>query len=76
MPDFTSADLKASRFTDVDLTDGRFRSLLLSGATFRAVYFPVAECLTVILSDEWEHRRYAERDLEVLTAGLVTEQTS
>jgi uncharacterized protein YjbI with pentapeptide repeats len=34
VPDFTSADLKASRFTDVDLTDGRFRSLLLSGATF------------------------------------------
>jgi DinB superfamily len=30
--------------------------------------FPVRECLTVVLSEEWEHRRYAERDLDVLTA--------
>ena len=28
--------------------------------------FPVAECLTVVLSEEWEHRRYAERDLDRL----------
>ena len=38
MPDFTSADLKGSRFTDVNLAEARFRSLLLNGATFRAVY--------------------------------------
>lgn len=30
--------------------------------------FPVAECLVVILSEEWEHRNYAERDLAVLAA--------
>jgi hypothetical protein len=30
--------------------------------------FPVRECLTVVLSEEWEHRQYAERDLDVLTA--------
>ena len=30
--------------------------------------FPVRECLTVVLSEEWEHRRYAERDLDALTA--------
>ena len=29
---------------------------------------PVRECLTVVLSEEWEHRRYTERDLDVLTA--------
>ena len=28
--------------------------------------FPVRECLLVVLSEEWEHRRYAERDLDVL----------
>jgi len=26
----------------------------------------VRECLLVVLSEEWEHRTYAERDLEVL----------
>lgn len=28
--------------------------------------FPVRECLLVVLSEEWEHRTYAERDLDVL----------
>lgn len=30
--------------------------------------FPVRECLHVILTEEWEHRLYAERDLAVLAA--------
>ena len=30
--------------------------------------FPVRECLLTVLNEEWEHRRYAERDLDVLTA--------
>jgi len=30
--------------------------------------FPVRECLLVVLNEEWEHRRYAERDLDVLQA--------
>jgi DinB superfamily/Pentapeptide repeats (8 copies) len=30
--------------------------------------FPVRQCLLVILSEEWEHRRFAERDLAVLEA--------
>jgi DinB superfamily/Pentapeptide repeats (8 copies) len=30
--------------------------------------FPVRECLLVILNEEWEHRLYAERDLDVLEA--------
>jgi hypothetical protein len=29
--------------------------------------FPVRECLLVILNEEWQHRLYAERDLDVLT---------
>jgi hypothetical protein len=30
--------------------------------------FPVRECLLIILSEEWEHRLYAERDLSDLSA--------
>jgi hypothetical protein len=30
--------------------------------------FPVRECLLCILNEEWEHRLYAERDLDVLEA--------
>lgn len=25
--------------------------------------FPVRECLSVVLNEEWQHRRFAERDL-------------
>jgi hypothetical protein len=28
--------------------------------------FPLAECLSIILNEEWEHRLYAERDLTAL----------
>jgi hypothetical protein len=30
--------------------------------------YPVRECLLVVLNEEWEHRLYAERDLEALEA--------
>ena len=30
--------------------------------------YPVRECLSIILNEEWEHRLYAERDLAVLEA--------
>jgi hypothetical protein len=30
--------------------------------------FPVRECLLVVLNEEWEHRLYAERDLDALAA--------
>jgi hypothetical protein len=29
----------------------------------------VRDCLLVILNEEWEHRRYAERDLNALLAA-------
>ncbi len=32
--------------------------------------FPVRECLLVILNEEWEHRLYAERDMDALNARL------
>jgi hypothetical protein len=28
--------------------------------------YPIRECLSIVLNEEWEHRRYAERDLSVL----------
>lgn len=31
--------------------------------------FPVRRCLQAILSEEWEHRLYAERDFDALQAG-------
>jgi hypothetical protein len=31
--------------------------------------FPVRECLSVILNEEWEHRLYAERDLDALESS-------
>jgi hypothetical protein len=30
--------------------------------------YPVRECLSIVLNEEWEHRLYAERDLDVLAA--------
>jgi hypothetical protein len=30
--------------------------------------YPVRECLLVTLNEEWEHRLYAERDLDALQA--------
>jgi hypothetical protein len=34
--------------------------------------FPVRQCLLIVLNEEWEHRRYAERDLAVLEGGQDT----
>jgi uncharacterized protein YjbI with pentapeptide repeats len=31
--------------------------------------FPLADCLRIVLVEEWEHRNYAERDLDRLTAS-------
>jgi hypothetical protein len=31
--------------------------------------FPVRECLLIVLNEEWEHRLYAERDLDILEAS-------
>jgi hypothetical protein len=30
--------------------------------------YPVRECLLIVLNEEWEHRLYAERDLDILQA--------
>jgi DinB superfamily/Pentapeptide repeats (8 copies) len=33
--------------------------------------YPFAECLLCILNEEWEHRLYAERDLDALESGAT-----
>jgi hypothetical protein len=50
--------------TDASL-DGRTEPVQAPGWPESRSY-PVRECLLIILSEEWEHRRYAERDLEAL----------
>ena len=30
--------------------------------------FPLAQCLLIVVNEEWHHRVYAERDLDALTA--------
>jgi uncharacterized protein YjbI with pentapeptide repeats len=52
-----------------DLTDERLdeRTRPVEGPGWPpADSYPVRECLLVVLDEEWEHRRYAERDLAVL----------
>ncbi|TWP35261.1 DinB family protein [Leekyejoonella antrihumi] len=34
--------------------------------------FPVAQCLSIVVNEEWHHRLYAERDLDALTASTKT----
>jgi hypothetical protein len=34
--------------------------------------FPVRECLLIVLNEEWEHRLYAERDLDALERGAAS----
>lgn len=37
----------------------------------RVEAFPFKECLLIVLSEEWEHRRYAERDLTAVEASIA-----
>jgi hypothetical protein len=36
--------------------------------------FPVRECLLVVINEEWEHRLYAERDIDALEAALTARE--
>jgi len=55
MADFTHENLSGARFEDVYLTGADFHGVDLTG---------------VILNGEWQHRRYAERDLDALERRL------
>ncbi|WP_299922445.1 DinB family protein [uncultured Nocardioides sp.] len=53
-----------------NLTDDGLRRPVTSATAFLrdAESLTVADCLRVVLNEEWEHRLYAERDLAVLAA--------
>lgn len=57
-----------------DLTDEGLRHEVASATPFLAdaEHLDVARCLTVVLTEEWEHRLYAERDLAALEAAGPT----
>ena len=56
------------------LTDERLASLVscTEPGWPQIADFPLRECLSIILNEEWEHRRYASRDLAELGATSTT----
>lgn len=69
-------ELRAQRRATVaavldDLTDAGLSRPVTSATAFMADAedLDVAQCLKVVLNEEWEHRLYAERDLATLAAG-------
>lgn len=55
------------------LTDGRLEETVrVRGPGYpRAGVFPVRRCVQVLVSEEWAHRDYAERDLMVLAPDVM-----
>lgn len=54
-----------------DLTEEKLNSHtepVLEPGWPRSVSYPVRQCLLIILNEEWQHRLYAERDLDALAA--------
>ena len=53
------------------LTDGQLASQVACTEPGwpRLEGFPLRECLNIVLNEEWEHRLYAERDLNALEKG-------
>ena len=54
-----------------DLTEERLQAAVTSAVPFLqdAEGLTVAQCLRVVINEEWEHRLYAERDLAALDEG-------
>ncbi len=71
VPDFIGQNLTGSRF-DVYLTNATDDKLAgMTEPVTEPGYpepesFPVRRCLGAVVNEEWEHRLYAERDLDVL----------
>jgi hypothetical protein len=88
MADFMGVDLHGSRFERVDLSGAELFAVDLAGARFRGVEpvagpgwppprsFSVRECLLIVLNEEWEYRRYAERDLQAVEERSGTREPS
>lgn len=63
------------RLTDEQLPE-RTAPLVGPGWPDEGETFPALECLRIVLSEEWEHRLYAERDLAVLERPADTSPSS
>ena len=64
--------IAAVRQVMADLTDEKLAGMtepVLAPGYPAQESFSVRSCLQTVLSEEWEHRLYAERDLDVLAAG-------
>ena len=69
-------ELRRDRMSTVRQVSGSLTDASLDGHTEpvegpgwpRPRNYPVRECLRVVLNEEWEHRQYAERDLDTLQA--------
>jgi hypothetical protein len=72
---YTGSELRGAQFVDADLRGARFVRADLSGVVMRRnPWAPerlesTLKCLHVILEEEWEHHRYAVRDLDAIEAG-------
>ncbi len=71
---FTNQTLRASRFIGCDLAGVSIRGSEVAGMERKNPHAPdhaetVLSCLHTILEEEWEHHRYAVRDLDALKAA-------
>ena len=67
------SDANARRWSDIvleSLTDDQLAAEVTRSEPGwpRVEDFPVKECLRIVLNEEWQHRLYAERDLDALEA--------
>lgn len=49
------------------------RSAHAAGQGVAMAPFPIKECLSIVLTEEWQHRLYAERDLDRLKSSARTQ---
>jgi uncharacterized protein YjbI with pentapeptide repeats len=65
--EFIDLSMASATFREVDLSGARMNGVLLFDADIDgAIERTAAECLRVILSDEWAHVQFANRDLAIL----------
>jgi hypothetical protein len=50
------------------LTDDQLGEQCDSPLFMRTPHVPVSECLWIIMNEEWQHHRYAVRDLDAIEA--------
>ena len=67
MSEFIDRDLSGSRFERVPSLELASTVSYTEPGWPRIEQFPFAECLLIVVTEEWEHRLHAERDLAALS---------